>query len=907
MRGLDAEARATPVRALPLGWLLLGGNLLLAGLLVALALLALQASRDTYADLARDASRNIAVNLAGTLGAELSQVDLALQNVRGQLAREHLSPSEQPQPRIERMLAAQLALLPALESLRIADAQGIVRHGNDLSGQARLDLRMREFFHAAREAPGSALVVSDPLQSRVSSHWVVALARRLQADDGSFDGVVYATLSVEHFRSLFARVDVGPEGAIGLRTLDLKLIARHNAAHPDMQQDVGRRVDSPELLAALARQPEHGAFVGSAGVDGIDRSSAYERVRGFPLLVIAGVGTGPFFAPWRALCWQAGGLVALVLALLAGLSLVVWRTAQRARHATRALIAEGRRHGALLRAAGDGIHVLDREGHLLELSDSFAAMLGEPREALLGRHLKSWDADVPPEAVRAWLRNLSEGDSRCIETRHRRADGTLRDVEVQLCANRIEGELLVYCAARDITERKRLQQRLAEHAQQIRELYDQAPCGYHAVDAEGVFVHVNATEAGWLGLTPAALVGLRRITDFMEPLGLAAFHKEMQRLAVDGRIEGVEAELLPAFGPRRRVRIDAVAVRDEQGRLVHTRSVMHDVTLQHRAEQARLQLLREQQAMLDNEMIGMLKLQRRTCTWKNRALDRMFGYAGDELLGQSARALHADDASFEAIGEQAYAALRAGRRFRSQLQMRHRSGRLIWVDANGVALSEDETLWMMVDIGEMKQAHERVEHLAFHDALTGLPNRRLLDDRLQQALSAARRGERMVAVCYLDLDGFKPVNDRHGHEVGDLVLKEVAQRLHAEVRAHDTAARLGGDEFVLVLTQLNDQAHAEAVLQRVVERVADPVPLPGGGSARVSASLGMAMFPRDGDDAVRLLAVADAAMYEVKRSHRPARSLHSPPQAREEAAAAAAASSSEPAQPDPCETLAERP
>ena len=187
-------------------------------------------------------------------------------------------------------------------------------------------------------------------------------------------------------------------------------------------------------------------------------------------------------------------------------------------------------------------------------------------------------------------------------------------------------------------------------------------------------------------------------------------------------------------------------------------------------------------------------------------------------------------------------------------------------------LSEDvhavqELAAMVMDLVERKRVEERIEHLAYHDSLTQLPNRTLLTDRLRQAMAEAARAQTMLAVCYLDLDGFKPINDHHGHANGDRVLVEVAQRLSGCVRAGDTVARLGGDEFVILFGDLSDVEECEHALERVMATLRLPF-MVSGQPAHLSASVGVTLFPDDHADPDTLLRHADQAMYAAKQSGR---------------------------------------
>lgn len=207
--------------------------------------------------------------------------------------------------------------------------------------------------------------------------------------------------------------------------------------------------------------------------------------------------------------------------------------------------------------------------------------------------------------------------------------------------------------------------------------------------------------------------------------------------------------------------------------------------------------------------------------------------------------------------------------YESEMRLRHRDGRWIWVLDRGKVVSwtaEGSPLRMFgthQDITERKVAEERIRHLANHDALTDLPNLLLARDRLAMALGAARRHHHRVAVMFVDLDGFKGVNDTFGHDAGDEVLRSVARSLRSCLRETDTAARVGGDEFLLVVRELGMPEHAAIIAEKVLRALAPPIPVPGG-EATVGASVGIALYPDHGTDDETLIKEADDAMYRVK-------------------------------------------
>lgn len=165
---------------------------------------------------------------------------------------------------------------------------------------------------------------------------------------------------------------------------------------------------------------------------------------------------------------------------------------------------------------------------------------------------------------------------------------------------------------------------------------------------------------------------------------------------------------------------------------------------------------------------------------------------------------------------------------------------------------------------QLERANQALEFLALHDGLTGLPNRRLLNDRLSSAIALAHRNPSMMAVLYLDLDLFKEINDQFGHDVGDALLAEVGRRLQSAVRQADTVARLGGDEFVLVLPELKDVEDIEVLVGKVVAAVAQPYDI-NGTEMSITASVGVSIYPTHGDTAAVLMKRADMALYRSKQ------------------------------------------
>ncbi|MDK9701793.1 MAG: EAL domain-containing protein [Sulfuritalea sp.] len=338
--------------------------------------------------------------------------------------------------------------------------------------------------------------------------------------------------------------------------------------------------------------------------------------------------------------------------------------------------------------------------------------------------------------------------------------------------------------------------------------------------------------------------------------------------------------------------------------------VTEDFTATREAEGLARQAFDEQQLIFDNAAVGIMFVRDRRVQRCNRRLAEIFGYRPEELVGCSTRVFYLNEADYLHQYNLVLPVVMAGETFVGESRARHKDGHAFWVRVTGRrAAGETDSVdltWIFEDVTERHQAEEallrardeleqrvvertaelanansllqeevfermqaeqRIWHVAHHDSLTGLPNRTLLHDRMQQALMQAQRGRHRVAVMFLDLDRFKSINDTLGHAVGDELLKQVAVRLGSVVRAVDTVSRLGGDEFVIVLHEMATPDDVVQVAEKILHALSAVVSVDGH-QLRATSSIGISIFPDDGDEVFALMKSADTAMYHAKAAGR---------------------------------------
>ena len=520
----------------------------------------------------------------------------------------------------------------------------------------------------------------------------------------------------------------------------------------------------------------------------------------------------------------------------------------------------------ILDSAGAAIFVVDAERRLRYANNRTATFFGLLPAGLIGVDYLSLVAEPDRSCVSQKMDALLRGEIDLIEEERRylRRDGRLlwghitgrRFTDV---AGNITGLVGLIT---DVTERERFQ----AEAEQFEAIIRSSEDAIISKSLQGIVTSWNPAAEKIFGYSAHEMIGQPMLRLFPENRrheeedilnrirqGEGVRHFETVRRHRNGREIHISATISPVYGP--------------QGEIIGVSKIARDITAEKLAE-ARLCLAasvfthaREGITITDSSG-KVLEV--------NESFLRITGYGVEEIVGRNPRVLksgrHGPDfyeAMWRSIRETGY--------WSGEIWNRRKSGEIFPELLTIVAVCDGNRavqnyIGLFSDISVQKEEQHRLVHLAQYDALTDLPNRLLLVDRLRQSMAVCLRRKGALAVAYIDLDGFKLVNDTYGHEAGDKLLITVARRLRDALREGDTLARVGGDEFVALLCDLQKSEECEPILERLLQAAAAPVALGDGFVVHVTASVGVASYPQQVVDGNDLIAQADLAMYSAKNS-----------------------------------------
>jgi diguanylate cyclase (GGDEF)-like protein/PAS domain S-box-containing protein len=519
------------------------------------------------------------------------------------------------------------------------------------------------------------------------------------------------------------------------------------------------------------------------------------------------------------------------------------------------LAAENR---ALIDNSLDIIASVDKRGRILRLSAAVADILGFLPAECVGKRYSDFLHPEELQGARALEARLRTGETtiRDFETRGMRKNGSIAYLSLSL---RWSGEQnLMYVTARDVTERLQIQTEVQRSKDQMSAMLESIGDAFFAVDRNWRITYVNRKGARFVGVEPDGILG-KIAWEAVPALRTSAIFPYYEKVMATREPLSFEELWEPS-----QAWIDVRVYPHEDGIAVY----FHDVSARRQAEREIRESEQRLREILEMTPAGYLLADAAASIVDvNQALCNFVGSSRDELVGQNLEKL------FSACPWHGALSLRHGPTVAHGVEalLRQKEGDEVPVLFSGRIKRDREGnaqsfTAFLTDITERKQAESRLRHQATHDVLTGLPNRELINQRLQSMLDAASP-DGTIAVMFIDLDRFKDVNDSMGHSPGDVLLRQVAMRLQANMRPGDIVARLGGDEFVVTAYCSDGRKSASAIAEKLLAALATPFEIEGLGVI-ISASIGISMFADGARTKELLFQNADTAMYRAKASGR---------------------------------------
>jgi diguanylate cyclase (GGDEF)-like protein/PAS domain S-box-containing protein len=507
---------------------------------------------------------------------------------------------------------------------------------------------------------------------------------------------------------------------------------------------------------------------------------------------------------------------------------------------------------------------------ILDFNQSFTRLLGYTREDAIGTNENTMGLFYDREdRERMVAQLLANGECTDNETRLRTRSGAVITMEITLRHVEIDGELCTMCIGRDMTEKIANERARRESEERFARVFSESPDGIVILRQNDLTIYdvndsfLRASEYSREELIDADVMSLNAFAD------LSAFNDTLTEFSASGALSNEEMIFRTRSGKVVPALISAALI--ELHGEACALCMIRDVSDLRAAERRLMQSEQRFRGAFENAPIGILLVNARGQIFEaNRFAAELLSYDLDKMENlHISRLIPAEDRSAfkETLGR-----LFAGNddTLRSETRMLCDDGLQIWTNFHiGMQRSAEGSYGIVqfADITEMKNSQRRIERMAFYDTLTDLANRRLFYDRLGHAISHASRSETLGALLYLDLDQFKRVNDTLGHEMGDVLLQEVAARLTQCVRKGDTVGRPGGDEFTVLLTDIKTPSDAGYVAEKILATLAKPISL-SGHQLVITTSIGITIIPEDGDEANALMKNADLAMYRAKEHGR---------------------------------------
>ncbi len=416
-------------------------------------------------------------------------------------------------------------------------------------------------------------------------------------------------------------------------------------------------------------------------------------------------------------------------------------------------------------------------------------------------------------------------------------------------------------------ELKKVQNILVDMRDQYTELYDFAPVGYVTLSLKGIISKSNLTFCKMLESSRSVIQG-QPFFDLISQDSHDNYYLFLNRILSSDDDSSCELQLQNSQGDRFWVQLTGACFKSPNEEDIHIRLVI----IHYDQQKQNIQLIKTLSQAVDQSPVSVIITDTQgVIEYVNHAFEKISGYTRDESIGKDVVFLKSDQTA-EADYFEMIATINNGKSWKGQLQNRRKNGDVYWEDIHVAPVFNEQGIvshYISVneDIMQRKMQEEQIQHQAHYDALTDLPNRFLVLDRLSHLIVNATRKKGAVALLFLDLDGFKKVNDTLGHEVGDKLLIESARLLRQAVRTGDTIGRLGGDEFIILLEGIKEESDIIPVAKNILKHFRRAFEIEGK-EILVTISIGIAVYPDDGNSASELLRNADSAMYCAKEMGR---------------------------------------
>jgi diguanylate cyclase (GGDEF)-like protein/PAS domain S-box-containing protein len=529
---------------------------------------------------------------------------------------------------------------------------------------------------------------------------------------------------------------------------------------------------------------------------------------------------------------------------------------------------------AIAELSDDAIFVAGVDGLIRSWNPGAVRLLGYTAEQAVGRHVSMLLRPGREENFQRFLNLVRSGEKiRDIESAFVRNDASLVDVRISVAPlASASGEVVAFVAIfRDLSERNRQEAALRAKETSYQKLVETAHEGIWMVDLEDRTTFVNQRMADLLGYSMQEMLGRSPSEFYFSAAGREERDRHRKR-SIEGIKETREVVYRRRDGEALPAMVATTPILGDGDRLEGALAMITDLTARVKAEENLRASERLFRSLFNESPAGqILSSSDRQIVAVNRAFCEMTGYTESEILENGWDAITPPDDQAGIFA--AFERLWSGELETMQMERRYlrKDGSSLWGHVSVARVADDQgraryVIDQVQDISDRKQAQQALEHQALHDALTGLPNRVLARDRLDQAILLARRQQTRVALLIIDLDHFKEVNDTFGHQAGDQLLRQVGERFTAELRETDTVARLGGDEFAIVLLAAGAD-NASVIAAKLLAALERPF-IVEGQALDVGASIGIAVYPDHADTADSMLRRADIAMYVAKRSRR---------------------------------------